>query len=83
MTRVVLITGASRGIGAATARLAAERGDHVAVNYTRNTDAAQAVVAECVALGARAIEVARTILWLASDEASYITGTIVNCAGGR
>ena len=33
--------------------------------------------------GGEPIEVARTILWLASDEASYITGTIVNCAGGR
>ena len=57
MSRVVLITGASRGIGAATARLAAERGDQVAVNYTRNTEAAQAVVTECVALGAQAIAV--------------------------
>ena len=28
-------------------------------------------------------EVARTILWLASDEASYITATLVNCSGGR
>ena len=33
--------------------------------------------------GGDPIEVARTILWLASDEASYITGTIVNCSGGR
>jgi NAD(P)-dependent dehydrogenase (short-subunit alcohol dehydrogenase family) len=33
--------------------------------------------------GGDPIEVARTILWLASDEASYITGTIVDCSGGR
>jgi NAD(P)-dependent dehydrogenase (short-subunit alcohol dehydrogenase family) len=33
--------------------------------------------------GGHPIEVANTILWLASDEASYITGTIVNCSGGR
>ena len=33
--------------------------------------------------GGDPIEVARTILWLASDEASYITATIVNCSGGR
>lgn len=57
MSRVVLITGASRGIGAATARLAAERGDHVAVNYTRNAEAAGAVVDDCVALGVSALAV--------------------------
>jgi NAD(P)-dependent dehydrogenase (short-subunit alcohol dehydrogenase family) len=33
--------------------------------------------------GGEPIEVARTIMWLASDEASYITGTVVNCTGGR
>ena len=33
--------------------------------------------------GGDPIEVARTILWLASDEASYVTGAIVNCSGGR
>jgi len=33
--------------------------------------------------GGDPVEVARTIMWLASDEASYITGTLVNCAGGR
>ena len=35
-TRPLLVTGASRGIGAATARLAAARGWDVAVNYTRD-----------------------------------------------
>jgi NAD(P)-dependent dehydrogenase (short-subunit alcohol dehydrogenase family) len=57
VARVVLITGASRGIGAATARLAAERGDHVAVNYTRNVEAARAVVDDCAALGVPALAV--------------------------
>jgi NAD(P)-dependent dehydrogenase (short-subunit alcohol dehydrogenase family) len=33
--------------------------------------------------GGEPIEVARTIMWLASDEASYITATTVNCSGGR
>jgi NAD(P)-dependent dehydrogenase (short-subunit alcohol dehydrogenase family) len=42
---VLLITGASRGIGAATARLAAARGFHVCVNYLRNHQAAEEVVA--------------------------------------
>ena len=36
MARVVLITGGSRGIGAATARLAASRGYDVCVNYRSN-----------------------------------------------
>lgn len=33
--------------------------------------------------GGSADEVAETILWLASDAASYVTGTLVNCSGGR
>ena len=41
---VLVITGGGRGIGAATARLAASRGYSVCVNYQRNQDAAQAVV---------------------------------------
>ena len=43
--KVMLITGASRGIGAATARLAARHGYDVAVNYASNKAAAEAVVA--------------------------------------
>jgi NAD(P)-dependent dehydrogenase (short-subunit alcohol dehydrogenase family) len=56
-TNVVLITGASRGIGAATARLAAERGYDVCVNYLRNASAAEAVVADIAGAGRRAIAV--------------------------
>jgi len=53
--RTVLITGASRGIGAATAVLAAQRGWDVVVNFARDESAAQAV-AECVrAAGRRAL----------------------------
>ena len=54
---IILITGASRGIGAATARLAAERGYAVCVNYRCRRDAADAVVADIVASGGRAIAV--------------------------
>jgi len=44
MRRVVLMTGASRGIGAAAARLAASKGWAVVVNYCERADAAHAVV---------------------------------------
>ena len=44
MNEVLLVTGGSRGIGAATALLAALRGYAVAVNYTHNQAAAEAVV---------------------------------------
>jgi NAD(P)-dependent dehydrogenase (short-subunit alcohol dehydrogenase family) len=54
MSRVLLVTGASRGIGAATARLAARRGYAVGVNYRENADAAGAVVAAIHADGGRA-----------------------------
>lgn len=53
--KVMLITGASRGIGAATARLAAARGYRVVVNYLRNADAAGALVAEIERQGGEAI----------------------------
>jgi len=50
----MLITGASRGIGAATARLAAAAGYHVVVNFARDEAAATSVVSECRARGAQA-----------------------------
>jgi len=53
----VLVTGGSRGIGAATARLAAERGYAVCVNYRTNQAAADAVVAGIAAAGGAALAV--------------------------
>jgi len=53
--RVLLITGASRGIGAATALLAAAQGWDVAVNYVHDRGAAGAVAAAVQAQGRRAI----------------------------
>ena len=52
---VILITGGSRGVGAATARLAAAQGYDVAISYVSNEAAAQAVVADVRAQGRRAL----------------------------
>jgi len=52
---ITLITGGSRGIGAATARLCAQRGHAVAINYARDEAAARSLVDELRAQGATAI----------------------------
>ena len=52
--KIVLVTGSSRGIGAATARLAAAQGYDVAVNYARDKEGAAAVVADVEKAGRRA-----------------------------
>jgi NAD(P)-dependent dehydrogenase (short-subunit alcohol dehydrogenase family) len=54
---VLLVTGASRGIGAATALLAARKGYAIAVNYTANAQAAGDVVRQIAGMGAKAIAV--------------------------
>ncbi len=61
MERVAIITGASRGIGAATALLAASRGYGVCVNYLANEAAARGVVDSIKAAGGRAIAVAANV----------------------
>jgi len=58
LEKVLIVTGGSRGIGAATARLAAARGYAVCVNYLRNEAAASAVVREISDGGGKAIAVA-------------------------
>ena len=65
---VLLITGGSRGIGAATALLAAQRGFAVAVNYAANAPAADEVVRRIRAEGGTAIAVQADV----GDEAQVL-----------
>ena len=53
--QVAIVTGASRGIGKATAIALATEGAKVVINYARSSDSAEAVVAEIVAAGGEAI----------------------------
>ena len=86
---VVVITGAGRGIGAATARLAAARGYAVCVNYRSDASAANEVVAAARASGARAVAVQADVAQEADvirlfDEAAAQLGPVtalVNNAG--
>ena len=85
---MVLITGGGRGIGAATARLAAQRGYTVCVNYLRNRDAAGKLVDEIKASGGHATavagDVAREADVLRMFDAAQALGTLaalVNNAG--
>ncbi|SEB26550.1 SDR family oxidoreductase [Variovorax sp. YR216] len=68
MDKVLLVTGGSRGIGAATALLAAKRGYAVAVNYTSNSLAADEVVRAIRADGGTAITVQADV----GDEAQVL-----------
>lgn len=61
MNKVMLVTGGSRGIGAATARLAAQSGYAVCVNYVRNRAAAEAVVEDIERAGGQALAVAADV----------------------
>jgi NAD(P)-dependent dehydrogenase (short-subunit alcohol dehydrogenase family) len=58
MNKVLIITGAGRGIGAATALMAAERGYAVGINYLKNKNAAEAVVQKIQQSGGKAMAVA-------------------------
>ncbi|MCH6484371.1 SDR family oxidoreductase [Pseudoxanthomonas sp. LH2527] len=66
--QVLLVTGGSRGIGAATALLAAERGYAVGVNYRRDAAAAAAIVQRITAAGGRAVALQADV----ADEAEVV-----------
>jgi NAD(P)-dependent dehydrogenase (short-subunit alcohol dehydrogenase family) len=57
MPRVAMITGASRGIGAATARVLGQRGFRVAVNHRASAAQAKEVVADITAAGGDAVAI--------------------------
>ncbi len=89
MDRTLLITGGSRGIGAATALRAARAGWHVAVNYARDTTAAEAVAEQVRALGRQALAIGADVaddtqvraLFARLDDALPPLGGLVNNAG--
>lgn len=80
---VLLIAGGSRGIGAATARLAGQRGYHVAVNYKTNANAAAAVVDAIKKAGGKAVAIQGDMalendIERVFDAASYAFGSLTH-----
>ena len=67
--QVALVTGGARGTGRATARLLAQRGAAVCVNYAANADAADGLAAEIMADGGRAISAMADVAETAAIEA--------------
>ncbi|WP_067709922.1 SDR family oxidoreductase [Nocardia yamanashiensis] len=91
LRRIVLITGASRGIGAETARVLAARGDHVIVNYREKRKRAETLAAELIAAGGSAsvagaditdAEGARTLVDTVVAEFGRLDVLVLNASGG-
>lgn len=89
MSQTVLITGASRGIGAACAELAARQGWDVVVNYQHNAQAAERVVQAVQAQGRQAWAMAADVasepdllrLFASIDAQCPPLGGLINNAG--
>lgn len=89
MQDIVIVTGASSGIGAATARLLGAAGAHVVVNYNSSKELADGVVADVEKLGGKAVAVQANMgsevdilrLFEATDKAFGTLTGLVNNAG--
>lgn len=89
MSNTAIVTGSSRGIGAATAELLAAHGYRVCVNYLHNAEKADALVAKIHAAGGQAISVQADVsqqddvqaLFEATREAFGVVTHLVNNAG--
>lgn len=87
--KIILITGGSQGIGAATAMLAAQRGYHVVINYSNNDEAAASVVEKINTSGGTAqsykadvsSEAEIIAMFEAIDKAPGTLSALVNNAG--
>ncbi len=79
--KIALVTGASRGMGRATALALADAGARVIVHYGRNADEAKAVVDQIRAMGIRADAVAADLA--TPDGAHKLAEQVRNLAGGR
>jgi NAD(P)-dependent dehydrogenase (short-subunit alcohol dehydrogenase family) len=89
MGRIAVVTGGSRGIGAATAGLLASRGWDVAVGYRQDAAAARSVVDDCRSAGQRAVAVQVDVsnaeqivnVFTKIDEELGTLDALINCAG--
>ena len=89
MSHIAIITGGSRGIGAAIARLAAEAGYDVCINYANDAEVAWQIVAACKSNGGRVITVQADVadsadvarLFRECDEKLGSVSLLVNNAG--
>ena len=89
MDKVIIVTGGGRGIGAATARLAARRGYAVALNYEKNREVAEALARKIIQSGGKAIAVQANVasetevvgMFEAVDRSLGRVSALVNNAG--